>query len=121
RGRGPSCRRGSLLVGRLGFLARRDLRRLRGRRGVFDERADRADFDGVADRDLLLAHHAGTRRGTLARDLAGLEAGDGLVALDLLAGLLEPFADRRFGHRFPECGDFHFTGHYNSSPTITGG
>src|SRR5690606_41488626 len=52
RGRGGSCRSGSLLVGRLGLLAWLALSRLAGRRGVFDERDDRADFDGVADRDL---------------------------------------------------------------------
>ena len=54
---------------------------------------------------------AGDRRGHLDRDLVGLEAGDRLVGLDRVAGLLEPLAERRLGDRFAQGRDFDFGRH----------
>ena len=71
----------------------------------------RADRDRVAVRDQLLAHRAGDRRRHLDRDLVGLEAGDRLVRLDRVAGLLQPLAERRLGDRFAQRRDFDFGRH----------
>src|SRR3546814_20829663 len=49
------------------------------------------------------------------RDLIGFEARDRLIERDGFAGLLQPFADRRFGDAFAQRGDFDFGAHRCSS------
>jgi len=68
-----------------------------GGRAVLDRRDHRADRDIIADLGDLLAHHPGNSRGDFDRDLVGLQTGDRLVERNRFAGLLEPFADGRFG------------------------
>ena len=62
----------------------------------------RADRDGFAVLGRDLAQHAGRRRRHLEGDFVGFEFDQRLVDRDGLAGLLEPLADRRLGHRFAE-------------------
>jgi hypothetical protein len=58
-----------------------------------------------------LPHHAGDGRRHFDRDLVGFEAGNRLVERDGFAGLLQPLADRRFGHAFTQRRDFDFGAH----------
>ncbi len=71
--------------------------------GAFLDLAEhRADGDGLAVLGGDLAEHAGGRRRHLDCHFVGLELDQRLVDRDRIARLLEPFADGRLGHRFPE-------------------
>ena len=71
---------------------------------LLDLAEQRADGDRFAVLDRNLGEHAGGRRRHLDRHLVGLKLDQRLVDRDRVARLLEPFADRRFGHRLAERG-----------------
>ncbi len=91
----------SLWSGRPGGAGAVLLGRARAFPDLTEQRADR-DRLAVLGRDV--AEHAGGRRRHLDRYLVGLELDQRLVDGDRIAGLLEPLADGRLGHRFAERG-----------------
>jgi hypothetical protein len=104
---------------RLGRL-RRLHRRLAGRghrgRGRFgagfpDHRDHAVDGDGLAFLDADLGHHAGGRRRDLRVDLVGGDLEQRLVAIDLVADLLDPADDRAFGNRLAHLGHHNISRH----------
>src|SRR5258708_7595634 len=73
----------------------------RGRSSFAGCAADDGDYgvdgDGLAFADLDLGEGSGDGRGDLGVDLVGRDLEDGLVTLDGVADLLEPFGDRALG------------------------
>jgi hypothetical protein len=61
----------------------------------------------------MLAHHAGDRRRHFDRDLVGLQADDGLVGLDRITRLFQPFADGCLDDRFTQYGHVDFGCHFH--------
>jgi hypothetical protein len=86
------------------LLLRRIFRRRRRRNIRFLSRLPEARDDGVDRHGLALGHEdfeegAGSRGWNLGVDLVGGDLEERLVALDRVAGLLEPLRDRSFGDR----------------------
>ena len=100
-------RRSSFL---LGFGSRSGRRSGLGWRGgggsiaVSDDADYGVDLDGVAGLDLDLLERAGRGSRNFGVNLVGGDFEQGLVALHLVAGLLEPLGDGSFEDRFPHLG-----------------
>ncbi len=88
---------------------RRGRRRLFG--GLADHADDRVDRDGRPFLDLDLEQRAGDGGGDLGVHLVGRDLEDRLVALDLVADLLQPLGDRPLGDRLSHLGHDDFGGH----------
>ena len=67
----------------------------------------RANVDRHALGDQQLDHHASTGRWHLGIDLVCRDLNDRLVGLNGVADLLEPAANRSFGHTRPHLGHYH--------------
>src|SRR5580700_608489 len=112
---------------RLGLFSRRRLSSLRGGgsycclglRGsrssgsvtVSDDADYGVDLYGVAGCDLDLLQSAGRGGGDFGVNLVGRDFEQGLVALNFVAGLLEPLGDGSFEDRFPHLGHNYVSRH----------
>ena len=83
----------------------------RRRLSLRDRTKDRADADGLAFLDHNLGNNAGSGRVDLKRDFIRFEFSQGLVSLDRIPGLLEPFTDCGFRYRLAQGGNDDLNGH----------
>ena len=79
--------------------------------GLVDACDGRADLDGVALSELLIAQDARRRGRDLHSDLVGLEFEERFVLIDPIAGLFQPGSDHAFGDRFAHVRNDDFNCH----------
>ena len=80
-----------------------------------DDRDDAVDGNRLAFLDPDFGETPGDRRRNLGVDLVGRDLEERLVAIDVVADLLDPADDRALGDRLPHLGHHDIGGHLVSS------
>ena len=106
---GRDCRLGGILLrggrfGRFAFCRGRRGRRRSGRAICVDHSHDSLDGHRLAFGDLDFLEHAGGRRGDFRIHFVGGDFKEGLVAVNLVARLLQPLGDGAFKNAFAHLG-----------------